>query len=202
MKNDFVRFCISNLVTATFLVTLLITGLQEGEGLGQELNGSSGRAFQSSLQRQFQQADQNQTAIPGLGDLNSLTSNGLNSAGRNPFSGLLKNSKLPSLDGIRPKTNAEALDRSSSFSELFSKRDSNRQNFFQKMNSKSKDFIEKTKGWAKGRGTGAREKSNETWNNVIRDFNANKLKQKEQATIPVQPNFRSAEAIGEPKFRF
>lgn len=198
MKFYFVKFGNCKLLATT----ILVVGLLSGDGVGQDLNSPSGLGNQSQLQRQFQQAVQNRTAIPGIGNSSLPAQERTASTPRNPFSGLFNNSKTPGLDGLKTKT--ENLDRSNPFSDIFPKQEPSRQNFFQKMNSKSKDFFAKTRGWAKGKGSGTKEKSNETWNKVIRDFNANKLRlnKEEQATIPVQPNFRSAEAIGEPKFRF
>lgn len=196
MKFGFVKFGICRLLFASFIVI----GLLGSDGASQDLDIFSGRGIPSNLQRQVQQAEPNRLSTPSI--KNFLTDEVSPSAVRNPFSGLLKKPKLPTWDELKSKPTAENLDRSSSLSELLSKPDTSRLNLFQKMNSKSKDFFEKTKGWAKSKGSDTREKSSETWNNVIRDFKANKAKLIEHATIPVQPNFRSAEAIGEPKLRF
>lgn len=177
-------------------VTLFAVGLHAGDAMAQEF----GNGVTSGLQRQLQQAQQH---LPGTQNTPNFFNEGNSqSAVRNPFSGLFKNSKLPGLDGLKQKAQGDKPDLSNSFNELLSKRDPSRQNFFQKMNSKSKDLFQKTKGWAKGKGAGARGKSTETWNNVMRDFNANKARLGKVAPVPVQPNFRSAEAIGEPKLRF
>ena len=198
MQFGFVEFGICKRSAIEFLVAFLVIGLLVSDGLGQDLEIFSGRGIASGVQRQLPQTEQKRQVIPNIN--NFLKDEVSPSAARNPFSGLFKKPKLPGLDGLKPKPAGEIFDRSNPLADLLPKRDSSKPNFFQKMNSRSKDFLEKTKGWAKGKGV--QEKSNETWNNAIREFKTNHAKIREQVTSPAQPNFRSAEAIGEPKLRF
>lgn len=193
MKFGFVKFS-ACILTAMFLVM----GLLASDGISQDLGTFSGQGIQPSLQHQFQQAQQ---ALPANPNINNFLNDEVPpSAVRNPFSGLFKKPKLPGWGGL--KQTGEFSDPSKALAEAIAKQQSSKQNFFKRLNLKSKDFFEKTKGWAKGKGA-AKPKSNETWNNVIRDFKVNQAKlREEQGTIPVQPNFRAAEAIGEPKLRF
>jgi len=154
--------------------TLFTIGILASDGYAQNLDILSGQG--RGLQQQLQQAQQNYPTAPNVGNFSQ--------------------NQAPSSTAVNP------------FSEMFKKaqqKQVERPNFFQRLNSKSKDFFSRTKGWGKGKGVDAREKS-ETWNNVIRDFKVNeaRLRQQaaEQATIPAQPNFRTAESIGEPKLRF
>jgi len=155
---------------------LFAIGLMASEGFAQNLDIFSTQANGTGFQRQLQQAQQNAPATPNIS--NFLKDDVSSSTPRNPLSELLK----------------------------LKQKQVDRPNLFQRFNSKSKEFFDKTKGWAKGRGAEAKEKSNDTWNNVIRDFKANEARLRQQAaqplTLPAQPSFRTAESIGEPKLRF
>lgn len=195
MKIGFLKFGFCKFVIASFIVI----GLMAGEGFGQDLDIFSGRGIGSSLQREIQDAQRNRSSTPSI---NNFSNDLAPSAVRKPFSGLFKKPKLPTWDGFKQKQAGEMLDRPNPLADLIPKRDASRPNFFQMMNTKSKSFLDKTKGWARNKGGGARDKTNETWDNVIRDFKASEAKFREQATIPAQPKFRTAEGIGEPKLRF
>ena len=183
-----------------FVAMFVVLGLMAGEGSCQTQELFSGRGIGPGLlQGEPRLVEPKRLTIPGI---NNFSSDVAPSTVRNPFSGLFKKPKLPTWEELKPKPVGELLDRSNPLADLFPKRDPNRPNLFQKMNSKSKDFLDKTKGWATNKGNGIRENSNETWDNVIRDFKAGEAKLREQSTAPAQPKFRTAEAIGEPKLRF
>ena len=195
MRFDFWEFGFCKCFAAMFVVI----GLMASNGSCQDLELFSGRGIGPGLQGEPRPIEPKRLTIPGI---NNFSSDVAPSTVRNPFSGLFKKPKLPTWEGLKPKPVGELLDRSNPLADLIPKRDPNRPNFFQKMNSKSKDFLDKTKGWAAGKGNGIRENSGEPWDNVIRDFKAGEAKLRQQATAPAQPKFRTAEAIGEPKLRF
>ena len=176
MKFGFLKFGFYKFIAAT----LLAIGIMASDGFAQNLDIFSGHGI-PDFQPQQQQ---------GIPDYNKFLKDGAaSSTARNPFSGLFKKPKFPSWDGLKQKPLAETGERS--FSDLFPKRDTSQPNFF-----------EKIKGWAKGKGADAKEKSNATWNNVLRDFKANEAELRRAENLPAQPSFRRAEAIGEPKLRF
>lgn len=195
MKFGFLKFGFCKFFVAVFVAVCMMAG----DGLSQDLDIFSGRGIGSGLQREIHQADRNRQSIPRI---NNFANDLPTATVGNPFSNLFKKPKLPTWEGFKQKQVGELLDRPNPLADLFPKRDVNRPNLFQMMNSKSKDFIDKTKGWAKGKGGGVREKSNQTWDNVIRDYKAIESEFREQATAPAQPKFRTAESIGEPKLRF
>ncbi len=205
MKFSSRKFGFFKLVAAV----VVAVGLIAGDAFSQDLDIFSGRGIGSSLQRELQQANQ---ARPPMPNINNFSRDVTPSSVRNPFSGLFKKPKLPTWDGQTAKPLSEFQipeAPAKPFANLFPKRNSNKPNFLQKMNLKSKGFLDKTADWAKGKKDEVREsalepwgKATGTWNDVIRDFKANESKLREQATIPAQPAFRSAEAIGEPKLRF
>ena len=182
-----------------FAVMLVAIGLMAQDGFSQDLEFFSGRGIGSSLQSELPQVEPNRPLIPGI---NNFSSDVAPSTVRKPFSGLFKKPKLPTWEELKPKPVGELLDRPNPLTDLFPKRDPDRPNLFQKMNSKSKDFFDRTKGWASGKGNGIREKSNTTWDELVRGFKDGEAELREQATAPAQPKFRTAEAIGEPKLRF
>jgi len=175
----------------------IVIGFVADDCCSQDLELFSGRGI--GLQGEPRIVEPKRLSIPGI---NNFSNDVAPSTVRNPFSGLFKKPKFSAGDELKPKAVGELLDRSNPLAGLIPKRDPNRPNFFQKMNSKSKDFLDKTKGWASGKGNDIRGNSSRSWDNVIRDFKAGEAKLRQQATAPAQPKFRTAEAIGEPKLRF
>lgn len=195
MKLGFLKFGFCK----CFVAIVVVMCLMAGDGVCQDLDIFSGRGIGSSLQRELQDAQRNRPATPNI---NNFSKELAPATVRKPFSGLFKKPKLPTWEGFKQKPVGELLERPNPLADIFPKRNTSRPNFFQMMNTKSKGLLDKTKGWARNKGSGARDKSNETWDNVIRDFKASEAKLRDQATIPAQPKFRTAEAIGEPKLRF
>jgi len=178
MKFGFLKFGFYKFMAAA----LLAIGLMASDGFAQNLDIFSGHGIPDFQPQQRQ-------ATPDYDKF--LKDGAASSAARKPFSGLFKKPKLPSWDGLKQKPLAETSDRPNPFSDLLPRRDTSRPNFF-----------EKIKGWAKGKGADAKEKSNATWNNVLRDFKANEAELRKAENLPAQPSFRTAESIGEPKLRF
>ncbi len=143
-----------------------------------------------------------------------------------PFSGLSGNTKKPEPEEVptkalfslpsfnkptfeRPSFNwlkkkpalfeERSTDTKSAFADLIPKRDPNTPNLFQQMNSKSKDFFDRTTGWTERKNRNLRAKSNETWDSITKDIRAY---QREKPTAPAQPPIRTAEAPRQSKIRF
>ncbi len=87
------------------------------------------------------------------------------------------------------------------FADLFPKRDPNRPGLLGQMNTKSKDWIDRTTGWTERMTQKKRERSASTWDAITKDWRAIQSEADHEA-IPAQPPVRSAEAINKPRVRF
>ena len=87
------------------------------------------------------------------------------------------------------------------FSEMFPKRDPNRPSMLQQMNTKSKEFFDRTTSWTKRMGPKKSEKRSLTWDAITKDLRAYQSGAKPK-TAPAQPPVRTAEASDRPAVRF
>jgi len=197
MKFGFEEFGFSFSFRECLAAMFVVIGLMAGDCCSQDVELFSGRGV--GLQGESRIVKSKRPSFPGISNFSNDVAP---STVRNPFSGLFKKPKFPTGYEFKPKSVGELLERSNPLVDLVPKRDPNRLRFFQQMNSKSRDFLDKTKGWASGKGNDIRENSSKSWGNVIRDFKSGDAKFRQQATAPAQPKFRTAEAIGEPKLRF
>ena len=89
----------------------------------------------------------------------------------------------------------------SGLAELFPKRDPNQPSILEQMNTKSKDFIDRTTGWTERKNQKLRDRSFSTWDAITKDLRIQQSAT-DRATIPAQPPVRTAEAMNKPRVRF
>jgi hypothetical protein len=104
----------------------------------------------------------------------------------------------------RSESNADGL--LGGMPSLLPKRDPNAPGFFQQLNSKSRDFVDRTSGWAQRQNQSFRSKSFDRWDAITKDLGIPqpKLEQSgERSEFGMQPPVRSAESLKDkPKVRF
>jgi len=111
----------------------------------------------------------------------------------------------PSFDWLKRKPNLSDNRESTpfaGFTDKMPKRDPNNPGLFQQMNTKSKNFFEKTTGWAHRKNQNMKEKSNETWDSIAKDLRDYQQQNPQNNTSPAQPPVRTAEAPSQSKIRF
>lgn len=184
----------TNLLIAAFLTMTLLANT----GLSQD-SLFSGRGFGSgSLEMPKTIEVQKPRWPPKILDFSKGDST---QTAKTPFSALFKkpNFPKPKFDFFKPKSTIPGVvDRRPTLADLFPKRDPNRPTIFETMNQKSKSFFGKTSDWLAGKNQNMKQKSTDTWNSVIKDFNDIR----NQENIAPRPNVRTADAAGQPRVRF
>lgn len=90
---------------------------------------------------------------------------------------------------------------------LFPQRDPGEPNFMDRMNAKSKDFVDRTTGWAQQKNQNLRERTFETWDSITKDLRPGASKPNSRnEPFPLsgaQPPVRTSQNIdGQPRVRF
>lgn len=89
---------------------------------------------------------------------------------------------------------------------LLPKRDPNTPGFFEQLNSKSRNFVDRTSDWAQRQNQNLRSKSFDRWDAITKDLGIPQSKQErssERFSSGMQPPVRSAESLRDkPKVRF
>ncbi|MFT5299617.1 MAG: hypothetical protein ACI87E_000083 [Mariniblastus sp.] len=89
----------------------------------------------------------------------------------------------------------------SGMSSLFPKRELGEPNVFEKMNSKSKDIIDRTTNWAQQKNQNLRDKTFDTWDAITRG-GLGQGDAGSQAIVPSQPPVRAAQSAESARVRF
>ena len=89
---------------------------------------------------------------------------------------------------------------------LLPKRDPNAPGFFEQLNSKSRNFVDKTSDWAQRQNQNLRSKTFDRWDAITKDFGKPQPKPDqsgERSAFGMQPPVRSVESLKDkPKVRF
>ena len=85
---------------------------------------------------------------------------------------------------------------------MFPKRDPNRPGFLEQLNTKSKNFMDRTAEWAQGKNRSLEQKRAETFEAIARDMKNFREEDDWNTTPAAQPPVRSAEAPSGKRVRF
>jgi hypothetical protein len=102
--------------------------------------------------------------------------------------------------GSDPADSAEEPKPRRSFSDLFPKRDPDRPNLLEQMNAKSRNFMDRTTGWAQRQNQQMRERSFATWDAITRRSREDSGRLKRMK--PAQPPIRTTDVLDKPGVRY
>ncbi len=186
MKLKFVAVLILLLTLMTEDASSQESGLFGGRGIGTASTTDKARVSPAKARWTPKMLDftKNESATPS----------------RKPFSDLFTKKKS-AFGSLMSKSNDKPslFKKPKPISEWFPKKDPSKANLFQQMNSKTKNFFDRTTNWTSQKNQKMKDKSNATWDAIVKDYREIEARNK---TTPAQPNLRSARAGSQPKVRF
>lgn len=174
--------------SGSIFTLLVVAGLCVSNTNGQDMGLYSGRGIPDS----FNSAPEvKKSRWPKLLD---FSKDEVETPKQKPFSRLFA-PKMP-FEGSNNSRSFETTEEPKTrrgLSTLFAKRDPNRPGVFEQLNSKSKNFFDRTSGWAKRTNQGIREKTFGTWDAITRRSRDNG--ESSRPASPAQPPIRTTDHL-------